>query len=65
VIGKTGRVTGAVAPGTVGEVMLPVRGGIEAFDAYSPDGDQIATGTRVLVVEFDAPRNVYVIPFSG
>ena len=43
VVGKTGRVTGRVAPGTVGEVMIAVRGGTEAFYAYPADG---ASGSR-------------------
>jgi hypothetical protein len=36
-VGKVGRVTGTVAKGTVGEVMLPVAGGVEAFYAYPAD----------------------------
>jgi hypothetical protein len=65
VVGKIGRLSGRVAPGTVGEVMLPVRGGTEAFNAYSFSGEEIPSGTRVLVVEFEAPRDVYVAPFTG
>lgn len=64
-VGKTGRVTGAVGPGLVGEVMLPVRGGVEAFYAYPVDGEQIPVGTRVVVVDFDPPRDVYVAPAFG
>jgi hypothetical protein len=46
VVGKTGRVTGKIAPGLVGEVMLPVRGGSEAFHAYADDGQaSITVGT--------------------
>ena len=36
VIGKEGVVTGRVAPGTVGEVLVPVRGSSEAFLAHPP-----------------------------
>ncbi len=61
-IGKTGRVTGRVGPGRIGEVMVPVRGGTEAFHAYSADDDEIASGTRVLVVELQPPRTVVVTP---
>jgi hypothetical protein len=62
-IGKVGRVTGTIAPGSLGEVMVPVRGGTEAFHAYAADeGDTIRTGTRVVVVEYFPPRTVVVTP---
>jgi hypothetical protein len=61
VLGKVGRVTGTVAPGTIGEVMLPIRGGSEAFYAYPADGEEtIPSGTRVVVVDFEPPRTVTV-----
>jgi hypothetical protein len=60
-VGKIGRVTGVVAPGRLGEVMVPVRGGTEAFHAYASDGDEtIALGARVVVVEYFPPRTVVV-----
>jgi len=60
-VGKIGRVTGRIAPGVIGEVMVPVRGGTEAFHAYSAiDDDTIPTGTRILVVEYHPPRTVIV-----
>ena len=60
-LGKTGRVTGTIMPGVVGEVMVPVRGGAEAFYAYAAEDDvTIETGTRVLVVEYHPPRTVIV-----
>jgi len=60
-IGKQGRVTGRIAPGLVGEVMVQVRGGTEAFHAYAitPD-EEIPKGALVIVVEYQAPRTVYV-----
>jgi hypothetical protein len=62
-IGKTGRVTGTIAPGLVGEVMIPVRGGTEHFHAYAADnGDTITTGTSIVVVEYFPPRSVVVTP---
>jgi hypothetical protein len=62
-IGKVGRVTGTIAPGRIGEVMVAIRGGTEAFHAYATDpGDTIATGTRVVVVEYFPPRTVVVSP---
>jgi len=36
-VGKVGRVIGTVMPGRLGEVMVPVRGGTEAFNAYAAD----------------------------
>lgn len=61
-IGKTGRVTGKVGPGRIGEVMVAVRGGTEAFHAYSADDEDIPTGTRVLVIEILPPRTIVVTP---
>jgi hypothetical protein len=62
-VGKIGRVTGTVEPGRLGEVMVSVRGGSEAFHAYSSDkGETITVGTRVVVVEYFPPRTVVVAP---
>ncbi|MFL6145308.1 MAG: hypothetical protein ACJ72N_26040 [Labedaea sp.] len=60
-IGSRGRVTGRIGPGLVGEVLLPVRGGVEAFYAYPADpSETIEIGTQVFVVDFTEPRAVYV-----
>lgn len=60
-IGKMGRVTGTIGPGRLGEVMIQVRGGSEAFHAYAADGDEtLAPGTRIVVVEHYPPRTVVV-----
>jgi hypothetical protein len=62
-IGKIGRVTGLIGPDRLGEVMIPVRGGTEAFNAYAADTDStITTGSRVVVVEYHPPRTVVVTP---
>jgi hypothetical protein len=62
-VGKIGRVTGTIAPGKLGEVMVPVRGGTEHFHAYASDGDDtIRTGTRIVIVEYFPPRTVVVSP---
>ena len=58
-VGKRGRVIGRIAPGIVGEVMLPVRGATEAFYAYPAVDEVIEVGTQV-VVDYDPPRTVYV-----
>jgi len=60
-VGKIGRVTGRIGPGRLGEVMVPVRGGTEAFHAYAADrDDEIPTGDRIVVVEYHPPRTVTV-----
>jgi hypothetical protein len=62
-IGKVGRVTGTISPQGLGEVMVPVRGGSEAFQAYATDTAQtIDRGSRVVVVEYYPPRTVVVAP---
>jgi hypothetical protein len=62
-VGTQGRVTGTIGPGLVGEVIVRVRGGAEHFLAYPViPGEQIETGTLVVVVEYQAPRTVYVSP---
>lgn len=63
VLAKVGRVTGRVAPGQVGEVVIGIRGGSESFHAYAAEnGEVIESGTRVVVIEFEAPRTVRVSP---
>jgi len=60
-IGKMGRVTGTIGPGKLGEVMVQIRGGSEAFHAYSSEADdELKTGTRIVVVEYYPPRTVVV-----
>jgi hypothetical protein len=64
-IGKVGRLTGAIDPGEMGEVMLPVRGGTEAYYCYSSDPEEsIAEGARVIVLEHEPPRTVIVSRFA-
>jgi hypothetical protein len=62
-IGRVGRVTALITPGHLGEVMIAVRGGSEAFHAYSSDpAETIGKGTRIVVVEYFPPRTVVVSP---
>jgi hypothetical protein len=62
-VGKIGRVTGSILPGGLGEVMVEVRGGAEAFHAYASEADAtIRTGSRVVVIEYFPPRTVVVTP---
>ncbi len=61
VTGRTGRVSGTVGPGLVGEVVVPIRGGSEAFTAYPLlPTESFPPGTMVVVVEYSEPRTVYV-----
>ena len=60
-IGTVGTVTLAITPSRPGEVLLPVRGGTEAFTAFS--NEPIAKHTRVMVIECLSGRTVSVTPF--
>jgi hypothetical protein len=65
VVGKQGRVTGRIGPGLVGEVMIPVRGGAEAFYAYASFSDEeIPVGSVIVVMDYHPPRTVYVAAAS-
>ncbi|MFB6822080.1 hypothetical protein ACFCXA_10885 [Streptomyces virginiae] len=61
-VGMTGRVTGTVGPGLVGEVIVRIRGGAEHFLAHPVHGTgRLPVGTVVTVVEYLPPRTVYVM----
>ncbi|WP_030195910.1 hypothetical protein [Streptomyces sp. NRRL S-87] len=65
-VGLTGRVTGTVGPGLVGEVIVRIRGGAEHFLAYPALGsERIEVGTVVTIVEYLPPRTVYVSAAYG
>lgn len=60
-VGKMGLVAGRIVPGRIGEVMIPIRGGSEAFHAYGTEGeDEIVPGSRIVLVEYYPPRTVLV-----
>jgi membrane-bound ClpP family serine protease len=59
-MGEVGYVTVPIPAGGFGEVMLTVRGGTEAFAAWSDE--PIAKHTRVVVVEERSARSVTVTP---
>jgi hypothetical protein len=64
-IGKVGRVTGRIGPGLVGEIMVAVRGGVEAFYAHPSRGEEtIEPGAQVMIVDFHPPRTAYVERWS-
>jgi hypothetical protein len=61
VIAKVGRVTGRVAPGQIGEVVIPIRGGSETYHAYAADpGTVFEAGERIVVIEHEPPRTVRI-----
>jgi len=59
-LGKIGRVTVSIPAGGPGEVLLPVRGGSEAFAAWSDE--PIGRHRRVVVVDSISARSVFVTP---
>ncbi len=61
-IGCIGRVTsaGAIRPGRLGEVMIAIRGGVEAFLAKDVDGGSIGPYEEIVVIEYEPPRTVLV-----
>ena len=59
-LGKIGRVTVSIPGKGPGEVLLPVRGGSEAFAAWSDE--PISRHSRVVVVEALSARSVFVTP---
>jgi hypothetical protein len=60
VVGAVGRVTVPIRVGLPGEVLLPVRGGTEAFAAWSDE--PIPRHSRIVVVECMSARSVIVTP---
>jgi hypothetical protein len=61
-LGKIGRVIVSIPANGPGEVLLPVRGGSEAFAAWSDE--PVPRHSRVVVVECMSARSVFVTPFS-
>ena len=61
-IGCIGRVTsaGAIRPGRTGEVMVSIRGGVEAFLARDADNGSIEPYEEIVVVDYEPPRTVIV-----
>lgn len=59
-LGKIGRVTVSIPADGPGEVLLPVRGGTEAFAAWSDE--PIMRHRPVVVVDSMSGRSVFVTP---
>ena len=63
VVGKLARVTAAITPGHLGEVVIEVRAGTERFPACAADRDAtIPKHAQVLVVGSLGGRTVEVAP---
>ncbi len=62
-IGVIGRVTVSIPTDGPGEVLLPVRGGSEAFAAWSRE--PISRHTQVIVVDHTSARSVIVAPLPA
>ena len=61
-IGKIGRLSGGIDPGEMGEVMVPVRGGTEAYLAWSEQ--PLARGKTVLVYATRGGRTLDVMEWA-
>jgi hypothetical protein len=61
-LGKVGRVTVSIPVKGPGEVLLAVRGGTEAFAAWSDE--PIARHSRIVVVDILSARSVFVTPIQ-
>jgi hypothetical protein len=63
---EIGRVTGRIAPGVIGEVRIPYKGGSETFHAHAwDDAETIEVGTEIVVIERIGPRTVKVAVLEG
>ena len=58
--GMTGRISVPVPVDGPGEIILRVRGGSEAFTAYTLGGEALAKNARAAVVEQTGARTVLV-----
>lgn len=61
-IGTVGRITVPISATRTGEVLLPVRGGTEAFEACSDE--PIPKHAKVVVVDCLSGRTVTVAPLA-
>jgi len=63
ILGLIGRVTVSIPARGPGEVLLPIRGGSEAFAAWADE--EIPRHSRVIVVDVLSARSVFVTPHGG
>lgn len=62
-VGAVGRVTVSIPADGPGEVLVPVRGGTEAFAAWADR--PIPRHAQVMVTERTSARSVIVVPFPS
>ncbi|MGH9029390.1 MAG: hypothetical protein ACRDV4_07225 [Acidimicrobiales bacterium] len=62
--GMVGRVSVPIPTDGPGEVILSIRGGSEAFTAYTKGDESIGKNDRAVVVERTGPRTVLVTAAS-
>ncbi len=58
--GMVGRVSVPIPPEGAGEIILKVRGGSEAFTAYTQGNETLTKNAHAVVVEQTGPRTVLV-----
>jgi hypothetical protein len=59
-VGKMGRVSVPISAGVPGEVIIQIRGGSEAYTAYTDGDEPLAVNSRVVVVEQLSSRTLLV-----
>ncbi|MGO9582673.1 MAG: hypothetical protein ACLP36_07685 [Acidimicrobiales bacterium] len=59
-VGKIGRVSVPISQGVAGEVIIQIRGGSEAYTAYTESEEPLTVNTRVVVVEQLSSRTLLV-----
>ncbi|MHB8264041.1 MAG: hypothetical protein ACYDGY_09925 [Acidimicrobiales bacterium] len=59
-IGMVGRVSIPIPLGEPGEIILSIRGGSEAFTAYTQGNETLGKNARAVVIEQTGPRTVLV-----
>jgi hypothetical protein len=62
-VGRMGRVSVPISQGVPGEVIIQIRGGSEAYTAYTESESPLTVNTRVVVVEQLSSRTLLVSSF--
>jgi hypothetical protein len=62
--GLVGRVSVPIPTSGAGEVILSVRGGSEAFTAYTQGDEELVKNARAVVIEQTGPHTVLVTAVS-
>jgi membrane protein implicated in regulation of membrane protease activity len=62
-VGRIGRVSVPISPGVPGEVIIQIRGGSEAYTAYTQTEEPLVVNTRIVVVEQLSSRTLLVTSY--